>query len=946
MSSHFLPTLFIASVWLAGLLNAQESKQPKGIVVLEGEKLPVLKKSGSAQSQSLQAYGVGAWSGDAHLWWTGAKPGDVLELGFTIPTAGKYQIGAGLTKAIDYGIFQVEFDGTKLGDPIDFYNDGVVHTGTISLGGAVTLAGGEHRLSFKITGANSKALPGYMLGLDYVVIAPEGAGDVTKLGPSLKAAKPPVARGKKPVDELKVGNALDAKPLTPDQQRAAFKVADGFEIELVASEETGLPKPSMVAFDSAGRLWSATATEYPRDQDPTIWTKPGKDKIVIIDHPCARTPQTARVWAEGMVMPLSILPSGKGAFVAQGPEILYMEDKNGDGKADSREVRLKGFGVQDTHTLPHQLTRMPGGRIVYSQGVLNNGKVTDAAGHTIDFNKTQIATFKPDGTAHDVIGAGLNNIWAWAVSREGRVFIHEANDFGYSLVPFEEDSTYPSFIQTKLHPAAPMHPPTAQGLELGGTGFSGLAICDDLQGSFPAPWHSLIYVANPILGKIQAVSMEVAANGVYSFKKAGDLVSCSDSMFRPVAITFGPDDCLYITDWYNRIISHNEVARDHPGRDKTRGRIWRVRHKSQAERTIPDLASMVATELPKHLSASSTWEMRAAWQEIALRGTKELIPALSSLLQNPQTTDDVKIHALWAVEDLGHFDAGLWKQLLASINSNVRREAIRALSSLKVKPAEGFSLLQPLSGETSWTVRYEMLRYFRRVGASAEHLAWLHKWSEGPADQTKVNGWNGPFLALGGAYERAFQDFLFLLITDKTKHSPASDPRWDETLETNPARAAAETAEVAKKTGEIKTLLSKQPQRPLEAGRSLVETTCLMCHRIGEKGIALAPPLDGSASRDTDALITSILDPDAAVENVFRLYRVHLLDGNQVMGFRKSIDDKEITMMFMGGGTQTIPLNKIKSAGYIQGQSVMPALGAGFTVDQVADIVAYLKTVK
>ena len=159
-------------------------------------------------------------------------------------------------------------------------------------------------------------------------------------------------------------------------------------------------------------------------------------------------------------------------------------------------------------------------------------------------------------------------------------------------------------------------------------------------------------------------------------------------------------------------------------------------------------------------------------------------------------------------------------------------------------------------------------------------------------------------------------------------------------------RALAETAELTKKTEEIKTLLSKPEKRPVEAGRILVESTCLMCHRIGEKGVALAPPLDGSANRDAEALITAILDPDAAVENVFRLYRVQLLDGNQVVGFRKSIDDKEITMMFMGGGTQVIPLSKIKAAGYVQGQSVMPALAAGFTVDQVADIVAYLRSVK
>jgi hypothetical protein len=56
-----------------------------------------------------------------------------------------------------------------------------------------------------------------------------------------------------------------------------------------------------------------------------------------------------------------------------------------------------------------------------------------------------------------------------------------------------------------------------------------------------------------------------------------DLITCDDPFFRPVALTNGPDGCIYIVDWYNKIISHNEVPRAHPDRDKTRGRIWRVK---------------------------------------------------------------------------------------------------------------------------------------------------------------------------------------------------------------------------------------------------------------------------------------------------------------------------------------------------------------------------------
>lgn len=912
--------------------------------ILEGEALKLLKSSGRPAPQSLRPWGEGAWSGNAHLWWTGAKPGDVLELALPVAADGAYRIGAGMTKAIDYGIFEFTIDGQKLGGPMDFYNNGVVHTGTLALGDAVKLTAGEHRLAVKVVGANPKALQSFMLGLDYVVVAQGETADVTKLGPKLLAAKPP-----KPAAPagLKEGNADAAVAKPAAEQRALFAVPDGFEIELVASEEQGLPKPVMTAFDNAGRMWSVTATAYPCDNDPAIWKMPGKDRVLIFDHPTERTPQTPRTFADGMVMPLSVLPSGRGAYVAQGPEIFFLDDADGDGRADSRKVLLSGFGVQDTHTLPHQLTRMPGNRIVYSQGVLNKGRVTDAGGQTVDFNKTLVATFRPDGTGHEVIGAGLNNIWCWAVSREGRVFIHEANDLGYSLVPFEEDSTYPSFIETKLHPSAPMHPPTAEGLNLGGTGFSGLAICDDRAGSFPAPWHGLMFVANPITGCINAVKMEQAENGVFTFKKQPDLVSCKDPMFRPVAITFGPDGCLYITDWYNRIISHNEIARDHPARDKSHGRVWRVRHKSQAKRTIPDMTKMPVAQLPQHLAADNTWEMRAAWKEIAARGGKDIAPAIVAMIRKSDTTDDVRIHAIWALEDSGYFDAELWKELLASKNANVRREAVRAMSSLKIVAAkDAIALLQPLVAETAWTVRYEVLRFLRR-SIEKPDLAWLAPWTAAPTDTTKVKGWNGTYLALGGAYERAFQDFLFTLITSKgTKPTTVDDARFDVVIDTQPARSPAENAAIAKRIAAVKTDIASAGDRSLEEGARFVQTLCLSCHVIAGKGVSLAPPLDGSAARDVDALITAILDPDAAVENVFRLYRVETNDGGKFEGFKKSVDAKNLTLMSMGGTTQAVPVATIKRAGYVQGKSTMLPLGAGLNDRQIADIVRFLRTVK
>lgn len=935
MSLHSKSLLSAATL----LFVAHASAETKP-VLLEGEALPVRKVAGQARTQDLQRRTEAKWSGAAHLWWTGGKPGDAMELTLSVPEAGTYRLGAGFTKAIDYGIFDVALDEQELAANLDFFNNGVTHTGTLPLGEKLELTSGEHVLRFIVRGANEAAKKSYMLGLDYVVLAPGADADVAAAArPLIQPApkNPPKAGG------ASAYNNESVKAQTPGEEQKRFTVPAGFEIELVASEETGLPKPTNITFDDAGRLWSATGTMYPCDNDPEIWKHPGKDRVLIFDSPTARTPQTPRVFADGMVMPLSILPRGRGAFIAQGPEIFFLDDKDGDGHADDRRVLLQGFGTQDTHTLPHQLTWMPGGRVVFSQGLLNRGSITDATGTSLVFNRTLVASIRPDGTDTRILSAGLNNIWAWNLSRTGRVFLHEANDLGYSVVPFEEDSSYPAFTSMRLNPNSPLHPPTAWELNLGGTGFSGLAVCNDLSGTFPAPWQGLIYIANPILGKIHAVAATLDERGVWHFEKRGDLVSCSDTMFRPVSITFGPDGCLYIADWYNRIISHNEIPRDHPARDKEHGRVWRVRTSSQPTRQIPDLTRIATAELPGHLQAASTWEQHAAWHQIGERHAAELAPALVKLAGDPAVPDDARIHALWSLEETGHFAPPLWKTLLAAKSADLRREAVRALSSLQVAEGVAFDLLQPLASEKEWTVRYEVLRYFRRAAGpvNPQHIAWLKQWAAAPAPKMEIKGWNGTYLALGGSYERAFQDFLLSLVETKSPAAQLFEPKWDKVVETVPPPPAEEQAKVRARIAAITALL---PRAKPEDGRPLIEGTCMACHAIGGKGVSLGPPLDGSSKRDVEALLTSILTPDAAVEQVFRLYRIETKTGEKLEGFKKSETAQEITLLFMGGVPQSVPVAKIKTAGYVAGKSVMLPLAAAFTDQQIADLVAYLRT--
>jgi hypothetical protein len=146
-------------------LKAPEPFAVKG--ALEGETLKVVSCSGGGTQTQGLGDRDGQWSKDAQIWWTEGKPGDKLTLAVPVARAGRYAIKAQFTKAIDYGVIQLWLDGKKLGDPIDFFNDGVIPSGEMELG-SVELPAGESRLVIEIVGTNPKAVVKYMFGLDYL----------------------------------------------------------------------------------------------------------------------------------------------------------------------------------------------------------------------------------------------------------------------------------------------------------------------------------------------------------------------------------------------------------------------------------------------------------------------------------------------------------------------------------------------------------------------------------------------------------------------------------------------------------------------------------------------------------------------------------------------------------------------------------------------------------
>lgn len=486
-------------------------------------------------------------------------------------------------------------------------------------------------------------------------------------------------------------------PVSAEEEKVRFTLAPGFEIELIASEDipAGIGKFVAVDWDQQGNLWTMTALEYPVDANENaaaareLYASNARDKVLVYD----RDPKSPsgyeskpRVFAEGLAIPLGILPYKNGVYVQHGPDIVFLSDTDGDGKADKREMILSGFGVQDSHLFPHQFTRGPGNWIWFAQGAFNYGKVRTTKGTEVQFDQTRMARFRYDGSEFDITSQGPCNIWGLFLTMEGETWIQEANDFGYPAMPFHEYANYPGCSQAQWKSYAPEFPATAPHFAMGGTGLSGLAMTDE--GGWPDAYGGVLYIANPITRKIQAIQA-LPEGPRYALNKLPDFIQSSDEMFRPVALRLGPDACLYIVDWYNTIISHNEVPRNHPERDKKRGRIWRVKPEGQNPLDVPDFTRISGDELIAKLGSENTTQSHLAWQAIADRQLKELEPRLKAIVRDGSQKAGRRIAGLWALEELGHkerFGQGtehweLLRPLLSDPNRNIRREAIRSFGT-------------------------------------------------------------------------------------------------------------------------------------------------------------------------------------------------------------------------------------------------------------------------
>lgn len=440
-------------------------------------------------------------------------------------------------------------------------------------------------------------------------------------------------------------NIRKTDPRTAADEQKSFHLPPGFEIQLVASEP-GIGKPMNMAFDARGRLWVAQSREYPY---AAPLDKPARDAIkVLSDFDQTGRARKVTTFAEGLNIPIGLYPYKNGVIAFSIPNIYFFEDTDGDGRADRKELVLGRQGFErDTHGLTSSFRRGFDGWIYADHGYNNNTTLTAKDGSTITMNSGNTYRYKPDGSRVEQFTWGQVNPFGLMFDPLGDLWSADCHSSPvYQLL---RGAYYPSF--GKPHDGLGFGPDICKHAH-GSTAIAGIVFygAED----FPPEFRNNTFIGNVMTSRINRDSF-IEHGSTRIAKEEPDFVSTDDPWFRPVDLQLGPDGAIYVADFYNRIIGHYEVPLDHPGRDRERGRIWRIVYtgrKSSPNTALPASVKGLITELA---NPNITRRM-LAMNELVDRVGKPAIRPLQQVLRDRNSNVFQRAHALWILHRLNALD--------------------------------------------------------------------------------------------------------------------------------------------------------------------------------------------------------------------------------------------------------------------------------------------------
>lgn len=562
------------------------------------------------------------------------------------------------------------------------------------------------------------------------------------------------------------------KPLTPEQSAAAFKLPEGFRMEIIASEPL-IASPSAVCWDERGRMFVCELHGYnlAGQLDIEELNKTGQldtqVRRVQADEKFKQTAvrgtygvvkllrdtngdgrmDVADTWSTNLPPAYGLVPARGGVIVACAPDIVFLADRDGDGRAEVQEQLFTGFPTGELERGINTPQWGLDGWIYFGRG-WGGGKITGPhLPGPVDLPGSDFR-IRADGSAIEAV-TGSTHTFGFAMAEAGDRFTVNTTIPGIYIAPLpwhylarNPDAATPAleaatgdrhaYSISKPHPWRQKRADDPAYFEYYNSRYG--AAESEAEGWFTAACGPMIYQDNSLPGLrgqyfvcepagnlihravIEADGSALKLRRVLSEEKT-EFAATSDQWSHPMNLTHGPDGSIWITDYYREIIEDYSAIPRHlqqqygvyAGHD--RGRIYRLTHRDAPRPPAGDMSALDAKALARECGSPLFWHRQTAQRLLverrALLGTNESTapkpsdarrseesasPMLRELLADKNAGPSTIITALRTLDQLGALTPRDVQPFISYADADVRIHALQLADRWFAK-AEGRALL-------------------------------------------------------------------------------------------------------------------------------------------------------------------------------------------------------------------------------------------------------------
>jgi putative membrane-bound dehydrogenase-like protein len=509
------------------------------------------------------------------------------------------------------------------------------------------------------------------------------------------------------------------KPLTPEESAAAYKLPDGFRMEVIASEPL-IASPSAVCWDERGRMFVSELhgynlegqldieelnksgqldTQVRRVQADEKFKKAaergtfGVVKMLRDKDGDGRMDQ-ADVWARDLPAAYGLVPARGGVIVACAPDIVFLADRDGDGTAEVRQRLFTGFRTGALERGINAPQWSADGWIYFGRG-WGGGEITGPSLTTPVALPDSDFRIRADGSAIEPVTGGTQT-FGFAMLESGDRFVVTTTSPAIQVAPLPwrylvrnpdaaasglevETGDRRAYSISAAHPWRKRRADDPEYFKYYNSRYG--AAESEADGWFTAGCGPLVYLDHALPGLHgQYFACEPSGNLIHRAlieadgallkirrapgEEKSEFAATSDAWSHPMNLTHGPDGALWVVDYYREIIEDYSAIPRHlqqqygvyAGHD--RGRIHRLTHQDITSPPAADMSRLDATALAREAASPLMWRRQTAQRLLVERGEKSAAGALRELTRAKDATPSTIIAALRTLDGLGVLSPG------------------------------------------------------------------------------------------------------------------------------------------------------------------------------------------------------------------------------------------------------------------------------------------------